>query len=61
MDGDVAVPAYDTGALAAQMRVLAGSELLRRELGRQAHAAAQRYGQDETAERYLALVRKLLR
>lgn len=60
MDGDVAVPAYDTAALAAQMRALAGDEPLRRELGRQAHAAARKYGQDETAERYLALVRTLL-
>ena len=60
MDGDVAVPAYDTAALAEQMRTLAGDEPLRRELGRQAHTAAQKYGHDETAERYLALVRKLL-
>lgn len=61
MDGDVAVPAYDTGVLGEQMRALAGDEPLRRELGRKAHAAAQRYGQDETAERYLALARELLR
>lgn len=60
MDGDVAVPAYDTAALAEQMRTLAGDEPLRRELGRQAHAAAQKYGHEQTAERYLALARKLL-
>lgn len=60
MDGDVAVPAYDTAALAEQMRTLAGDEPLRRELGRKAHTAAQNYGHDETAERYLALARKLL-
>ena len=60
MDGDVTVPAYDTAALAAQMRVLAGNEPLRRELGRKAHTAARKYGHDETAERYLALARKLL-
>lgn len=60
MDGDVAVPAYDTAALAEQMRTLAGDEPLRRELGRKAHTAAQKYGHDETAERYLALARKLL-
>lgn len=60
MAGDVAVPAYDTAALAGQMRTLAGDEPLRRRLGRQAHTAAQKYGHDETAERYLALARKLL-
>jgi glycosyltransferase involved in cell wall biosynthesis len=60
MDGDIAVPAYDTAVLAEQMRTLAGDEPLRRELGRKAHAAAQKYGHDETAERYLALARKLL-
>jgi glycosyltransferase involved in cell wall biosynthesis len=60
MDGDVAVPAYDTAALAEQMRALAADETLRRELGRQAHAAARKYGHDETAERYLALARELL-
>ncbi len=60
MDGDIAVPAYDTAALAEQMRRLAGDEPLRRELGRKAHTAAREYGHDETAERYLALARKLL-
>jgi len=60
MDGDVTVPAYDTAELAEQMRTLAGDEPLRRELGRKAHTAAQKYGHDETAERYLALARKLL-
>jgi glycosyltransferase involved in cell wall biosynthesis len=60
MDGDVAVTAYDTAALAGQMRTLAGDEPRRRELGRKGHAAAQKYGHDETAERYLALARELL-
>jgi glycosyltransferase involved in cell wall biosynthesis len=60
MDGDVAVPARDTAALAEQLRALAGDEPRRRELGRKAHAAAQKLGHEETAERYLALARKLL-
>jgi len=60
MDGDVRVPPYDVGAVAGQMRDLAGDQVARRELGRTAHAAAQRYSQDETADRYLALVQELL-
>jgi glycosyltransferase involved in cell wall biosynthesis len=60
MEGDVRVPPYDVGALAAQMRDLAGDEAARRELGRTAHAAAQRYGRDGTADRYLTLVEELL-
>jgi glycosyltransferase involved in cell wall biosynthesis len=60
MGGDIRVRPYDTAALASQMRELAGDEAVRRELGRTAHAAAQRYSSDETADRYLALVQELL-
>lgn len=60
MDGDVRVQPYDIGALATQMRDLAGDEAARRELGQTAHAAAQRYSRDDTADRYLALVQELL-
>ena len=60
MDGDVRVPPFDVSALAGEMRDLAGDEAARRELGRTAHAAAQRYGRNETADRYLALVQQLL-
>jgi O-antigen/teichoic acid export membrane protein/glycosyltransferase involved in cell wall biosynthesis len=60
MDGDVRVAPFDVSALAGTMRDLAGDEAARRELGRMAHAAAQRYGRDETADRYLALVQELL-
>lgn len=60
MGGDIRVRPYDTAALASQMRELAGDEAARRELGRTAHAAAQRYSSDETADRYLALVQELL-
>ncbi len=60
MDGDVRVPPFDVGALAREMRHLAGDEAARRELGRTAHATAQRYGCDETADRYFTLVQELL-
>jgi glycosyltransferase involved in cell wall biosynthesis/O-antigen/teichoic acid export membrane protein len=60
MDGDVRVPPADVGALADEMRDLADDETVRRELGRAAHAAARRFGPDETANRYRALVRQLL-
>jgi glycosyltransferase involved in cell wall biosynthesis len=60
MDGDIRVPACDTGALAAQMRRLADDETARRELGRTAHAAAQQFGITETADRYLSVVRELM-
>jgi glycosyltransferase involved in cell wall biosynthesis len=60
MGGDIRVRPYDTVALASQMRELAGDEAARRELGRTAHSAAQRYSSDETADRYLALVQELL-
>jgi len=60
MDGDVRVPPFDVDALAGEMRDLVGDEGRRRELGRVALAAAQRYGRDETADRYLTLVRQLL-
>jgi glycosyltransferase involved in cell wall biosynthesis len=60
MDGDVRVPSFDVGALAGAMRGLADDETARRELGRAARAAAQRYGPGQTADRYLSLVRHLL-
>jgi glycosyltransferase involved in cell wall biosynthesis len=60
MDGDVRVPPYEVGALASEMRDLADDEAARRELGRAAHATAQRYGRDKAADRYLALVRQIL-
>jgi glycosyltransferase involved in cell wall biosynthesis len=60
MDGDVRVPPFDVSALAREMRHLAGDEAARRELGRTAHATAQRYGRDETADRYFTLVQELL-
>ncbi|HUZ35713.1 MAG TPA: glycosyltransferase [Streptosporangiaceae bacterium] len=60
MDGDVRVRPFDVSALAADLRELAGDERKRRELGRAAHATAAHYGPEEAAERYLALVRRLL-
>jgi len=60
MDGDVSVRPYDVGALATQMRVLAGDEAARRTLGRTAYATAQRYSSDESGDRYLEVVRELL-
>ena len=60
MDGDVRVRPYDTGDLATQMLGLAGDEAARRELGRTAHATAQLYSRDKTADRYLTLVQELL-
>jgi len=60
MDGDVRVPPFDVSALADAIRDLAGDQTARRELGRAAHAAAQRHGCDDTAGRFLALVRELL-
>src|SRR5260370_40188206 len=53
MDGDVAVPAYDTAGLSEQMRTLAGDDPLRRELGPQAPTAAAEAGPEERAEGYL--------
>jgi glycosyltransferase involved in cell wall biosynthesis len=60
MDGDVRVPPFDVSALARELDGLAGDEPRRRELGRAARAAAARYGPEQTAERYLALVRRLV-
>jgi glycosyltransferase involved in cell wall biosynthesis len=60
IDSSVCVPPLDINALAAQMRALAGDEATRRYLGRLAHAAAQRHGHDETADRYVALAHELL-
>ena len=60
MGGDLRVPPFDVSALAAEIRALAADQPARRELGSAARAAAQRYGQQETAERYLTLVRQIL-
>jgi len=60
MGGDVRVRPFDLGALAREMRALADDETARRELGRAAHAAAQRYGPEQMSQRYLTLVRQLL-
>lgn len=60
IEGDVRVPPFDVGAFAAEMRTLVADEAVRGELGRIAHAAAQRYTQDRAADRYLALVQELL-
>lgn len=60
MDGDVRVAPFDVDALAAQMRDLIDDDQCRRELGRQAQAAAHRYRPDAMAERYLKLVHQLL-
>lgn len=60
MGGDLRVPPYDVNALAAQMRQLADDEGKRRELGHRAHAVAQTYSRDETADRYFELVQELL-
>ena len=60
MDGDVRVPPFDVTALAAGLRELADNEQTRRERGRLAHTAACGHGLDETAARYLALVRDLI-
>jgi glycosyltransferase involved in cell wall biosynthesis len=60
IEGDVRVPRFDVGGLANGMRYLASDQKARRKLGRIAQAAAQRYGADETAAQYLALIRQLL-
>ena len=60
MDGDVRVPPFDVDTLASEMRNLADDEAVRRELGRTAHAAAERHGDHETADRYFTLVQELL-
>jgi glycosyltransferase involved in cell wall biosynthesis len=60
MDGDVRVPPFDVDALAHAMRELANDVKARRELGRAAQAASQRYGRKETADRYHSLVEHLL-
>jgi glycosyltransferase involved in cell wall biosynthesis len=60
IEGDVRVPPFDVSAFAAEMRTLVADETVRHELGRMALAAAQRFTQDRTADRYLALVQELL-
>lgn len=60
MSGDVRVPPFDTGALAAALRGLAADQGRRASLGRAARAAAAQFGRDAMAERYLTLMRQLL-
>jgi len=60
MEGDVRVPPFDVCALAEEMRNLASDEAARCELGRTAHAVAQRHARYDTADRYLELVRQIL-
>jgi glycosyltransferase involved in cell wall biosynthesis len=60
MDGDVRVPPFDVGALCAEMKRLAGDETARRELGRVAQSASQRFVEEDMADRHVALVRQLL-
>jgi glycosyltransferase involved in cell wall biosynthesis len=60
MDGDIRVAPFDVGAMAAEMRDLAGSEEARRKLGRTALAAAQEFGPEQVAERYVSLVHEML-
>jgi glycosyltransferase involved in cell wall biosynthesis len=60
IEGDVRVTPFDVGALAREMRNLAGDEATRRELGRTAYEAAQRYGVEQTADRYFTIVQRLL-
>jgi glycosyltransferase involved in cell wall biosynthesis len=54
------IPPYDLPALAERMRELADDEAARCEMGRKAHAVAQSYVADDTADRYLRLVQDLL-
>lgn len=60
IEGNVRIPPFDVNAMTEAMRVLVADETVRRELGRTGQAAAQRYSQDQMADRYLALVRELL-
>jgi glycosyltransferase involved in cell wall biosynthesis len=60
MDGDVRIPPFDVSALASEMRYLADDEVARQELGRTAHATAQRYSSDDMADRHLSLVQEIL-
>ena len=60
IEGGLRVRPFDVDALAREMRTLAGDQGARRELGRTAHAAAERFGWEHTAERYLALARQWL-
>ena len=60
MSGDVPVPPFDTGALAAALGELAAYQGRRAGLGRAARTAARQFGRDVMAERYLTLARQLL-
>jgi glycosyltransferase involved in cell wall biosynthesis len=60
MSGDVAVPPFDTSALAAALRDLGQDPERRARLGRTARAAAREFGRDVMAERYRTLARQIL-
>jgi glycosyltransferase involved in cell wall biosynthesis len=60
MDGDIRVRPFDVGAMAAELRDLAGSEEARRKLGSAALTAAQEFGPEQMAERYVSLVHEML-
>jgi glycosyltransferase involved in cell wall biosynthesis len=60
MEGDVRVPPFDVDALARELACLADDEAARRDLGRAAYQAAQRYGVERMADRYFAVVQRLL-
>jgi glycosyltransferase involved in cell wall biosynthesis len=60
MGGDVSVPPFDTGALAATLGELAADQPRRAALGRAARTAAREFGREAMAGRYLTLVRELL-
>jgi glycosyltransferase involved in cell wall biosynthesis len=60
MDGDVRVPAFDTGALARALHELAVDRRRRGELGRAAHDAALRLSPEQAAVRYRDLVQRML-
>jgi glycosyltransferase involved in cell wall biosynthesis len=60
LEGDAHVPPFDVGALAREIRCLADDDTARREMGRRAYAAAQRHSCDESADRYVELVKELL-
>jgi len=60
MSGDVSVPPFDTGELAAALGGLAADPERRAGLGRAARAAAREFGRDVMAERYRTLARQIL-
>ena len=60
MKGDIRVPLFDAGALGREMHSVANDGAARRRLGQAALAAAQRYGRDQTGDRYLRFASELL-